>query len=135
LVNTEGSLITLPYCWFSAIDTWDNPSLCAVDAYDLSADSVTFRSRAYNRPDLLPIAKAIEYAEQRDYSAVLGYCASSQVARRLVRNIPPHAGAEDIRVTHTANGREHVEFGSGPGYSFDVEKHAGRWRVVAFSIE
>jgi len=134
-LRTEGSLITLPYCWFSAIDTWDNPSLCAVDAYDLSADSVTFRSRAYNRPDLLPIAKAIEYAEQRDYSAVLGYCASSQVARRLVRNIPPHAGAEDIRVTHTANGREHVEFGSGPGYSFDVEKHAGRWRVVAFSIE
>jgi hypothetical protein len=81
----------------------------------------------------LPIAKAIEYAEQRDYPAALGYCASSQVAHRLVRDIPPNnTFVEDLRVTHTGNAKERVEMG---GYRFDVEKRAGRWVVVAFSTE
>src|ERR1017187_3212938 len=57
--RTVGSSITLPYCWFSPIDTWDNPSLCAVDSYDLSGDRVRFRSHTYNRPDLVPVAKAL----------------------------------------------------------------------------
>jgi len=132
-LRTKGSLITLPYCWFSAIDTWDNPSLCAVDTYDISGDIVRFRSRSYNRPDLLPIAKAIEYAQQRDYPAVLGYCASSEVAHRMVRDIPPFVFAEAVlKVTRTGQGKEHIEMG---GYRFDVEKRAGRWRVVAFSTE
>jgi hypothetical protein len=122
-------------CWFSAIDTWDNPSLCAVDTYDVSGDDVQFRSRVYNRPDLLPVAKAIEYAEQRDYRAVLGYCASAQVARNLVRTVPLHAGAEVLRVTRTGSGKERVELGGGSAYRFDVEERAGRWLVVAFSLE
>jgi hypothetical protein len=63
ILRTTGHLLTLPYCWFSAIDTWDNPSLCAVDTYDLSGDVVKFRSRAFNRPDLVPVAKAIEFAD------------------------------------------------------------------------
>jgi len=135
VLRTEGSLITLPFCWFSAIDTWDNPSLCAVDTYDVPGDDVRFRSRAYNRLDLLPIAKAIEYAEQRDYPAVLGYCASSDVARRLVRDIPPHVFADDLRVTRTGDGKERVELGYPTTYRFDLEKRAGRWLVVAFSAE
>lgn len=134
-LQTEGSLITLPYCWFSAIDTWDNPSLCAVDTYDLSGDDVRFRSRAYNRPDLVPIAKAIEYAQHRDYPAVLGYCASAQVARKLVRDVPPYVFADDLRLTPTGKGKEHVEFGLDHTYRFDVEMLAGRWLVVAFSTE
>ena len=134
-LRTEDSLITLPYCWFSPIDTWDNPSLCAVDTYDLSGDNVRFRARSYNRPDLLPIAKAIEYAQKRDYLAVLGYCASGQVARRLVRDFPPHVFSEEVKVTHTGSGRERVEVGSDPAYRFDVERRAGRWRVVAFSVQ
>lgn len=134
-LQTEGSLITLPYCWFSPIDSWDNPSMCAVDTYDVSGDSVRFRTRDYNRPDLLPIAKAIEYAEQRDYLAVLGYCSSADVARKLVRQVPPLVLAEDLRMTRTGNGKEHVEFGPSPAYNFDVEERAGRWRVVAFSGE
>ncbi len=88
-LRTKGSPITLPYCRFSAVDTWDNPSLCAVDTYDLSGGDVRFLSRTYNRPDLVPIAKAIEYAQKRDFPAVLGYCAFSDVARALVRDIPP----------------------------------------------
>jgi len=130
-LRTEGSLITLPYCWFSGIDTWDNPSLCAVDTYDLSGDNVHFRSRVYNRPDLLPIAKAIEYAEKRDYPAVRAYCASAKVAHRLIRENPPHAEAF-LQTKRTGKGREHIEMG---GCFFDVEKRAGRWLVVAFSAE
>jgi hypothetical protein len=134
-LRSEGPFITLPYCWFSQIDTWDNPSLCAVDTYDLSGDNVKFRARTYNRPDLVPIAKAMEYAEQRDYPALLGYCASSQVARRLVRDVPPNVGAEDLRVIRMGYGKERVELGYGSAYRFDVEKRAGRWLVVAFNLE
>jgi hypothetical protein len=88
-LKTDGVRVTLPYCWFSPIDTWDNPSMCAVDTYDLSGDNAKFISRAYNRPDLLPVAKAIEYAEQRDYGALLGYCGSAQVADGMMRDLPP----------------------------------------------
>jgi hypothetical protein len=134
-LRTEGSLITLPYCWFSPIDTWDNPSLCAVDSYNISGDRVRFRSHTYNRPDLVPVAKALEFAEQRDYRAVLGYCAFSQVARNLVSEIPPYVFADDLRVTRTEAGKEHVELGYEPTYRFDVERRAGRWQVVAFSTQ
>ncbi|MGA2650097.1 MAG: hypothetical protein ABSF28_06230 [Terracidiphilus sp.] len=129
-VRTEGAIITLPYCWFSAVDTWDNPSLCAVDTYDLSGVNVRFVSRAYNRPDLVPIAKTIEYAAQRDYPAALGYC-DTQVARRLVRDVPTQGFfADDLRVTPLGKGREQVEMGYDPTYRFEVEKRAGRWLVV-----
>jgi hypothetical protein len=130
-LRTEGSLITLPYCWFSPIDTWDNPSLCAVDSYDLSSDRVRFLSRKYNRPDLVPVAKAVGYAEQRDYGALLGYCASAQVAQSMIRDLPPDVVAEDVRVTPNGRGKERVEFGSG-AFRFDVENFHGRWLVVAF---
>lgn len=39
-LKTNGSAIMLPYCWSSPIDTWDNPSLCAADSYDISATPV-----------------------------------------------------------------------------------------------
>jgi hypothetical protein len=135
-LKTDGPRVTLPYCWFSPIDTWDNPSMCAVDTYDLSGDNAKFISRVYNRPDLLPVAKAIEYAEQRDYGALLGYCGSAQVADGMMRDLPPfvYAGAA-IHVTPTGNGRERVELGDGPAYRFDVEKRNGRWLVVAFKSE
>jgi hypothetical protein len=130
-LQTQGALITLPYCWFSSIDTWDNASLCAVDTYDLSGDQVTFHARRYNRPDLLTIARAIEYAQQHDYRAVLSYCASSQVARHLVRDVPTSVWAEDLHVVATGKGRERVKF-SDDGYRFDLEKRAGVWMIVDF---
>jgi hypothetical protein len=134
-LQTGGPLVTLPYCEFSAVDTWDNPSLCAVDTYDLSGDDVKFRSRAYNRPDLVPIARAIEYAEKRNYPAVMGYCASEAVARRMVREFPPSVYADDLRVIRTGDGKERVEFGYSPAYRFDVAKRGDRWLVTAFSME
>ncbi len=134
LLRTGGPLITLPYCWFSAIDTWDNPSLCAVDTYDLSGDDVRFVSRAYNRPDLVPVAKSIEYATHRDYPATLGYCASSELARRMVRELPPSFAAEDLQVTRIAEGKERVKLGADSS-SFVVEKRGGQWLVVVFEAE
>ncbi len=135
-LKTDGVRVTLPYCWFSPIDTWDNPSMCAVDTYDLSGDNAKFISRVYNRADLLPVAKAIEYAERRDYGALLGYCASPQVADGMVRDLPPFVFVDDsIQVTPTGYGKERVEIGDGPAYRFDVEKRNGRWLVVAFKSE
>jgi hypothetical protein len=134
-LQTKGALITLPYCWFSSVDTWDNPSLCAVDTYDTSGDSLKFHSRTYNRPDLVPVAKAIEYAQRRDYPAALSYCASSEVARKMVRDLPPHVFAGDLRVTSKGVGKKSVEMGDSIVYRFDVEEQAGRWLVVAFSAD
>lgn len=133
VLRTEGSLITLPYCWRSPIDTGDHPDMCAVDTYDLSGDDLTFRSRVYNQPDLLPIAKAIEYAKNRDYQAVLGYCSSDDIARRMVRDLPYSVNAGDLQVTRKSAGKEHVEMGFPNTYQFDLEKRDDRWLIVAFS--
>jgi len=131
-LQTEGALISLPYCWRSAIDEGDNPDMCAVDTYDLSGDEVSFRSRAYNRPDLLPIAKAIEYAEKRDYQAILGYCSSDDIAQRMVRDIPVGFFAGELQITPEGEGKEHVELGFPILYRFDIEKRDGRWLIVSF---
>jgi hypothetical protein len=132
MLRTEGPVITLPYCLSSSADSPGNTSLCAADAYDLSRDDISFLSRAYNRPDLVPIAKAIEYAQKRDYQAVLGYCASSDVARRIVRYVPLSLFSGDLRVIRTGPGKERIEMGDSPAYSFDVEERGGRWQLVAF---
>jgi hypothetical protein len=134
-LQTEGSLVTLPYCRFSPIDTWDNPSLCAVDTYDLSGSNVTFRSRAYNRPDLVPVAQTIEYAQLRDSRALLGYCASARIAYAIVRDIPPYIFVDNLRVSHTGIGKERIELGDDPVYRFDVENRAGQWIVAAFKVQ
>lgn len=47
-LQTTGTVLALPYCWFSQIDTWDNPSLCAVDSYDISRDRARFIQRVTN---------------------------------------------------------------------------------------
>jgi len=132
-LRTEGPLISLRYCWFSAIDQGDSRDMCAVDTYDLSGDDIKFHSREYNLPDLLPIAKAIEYGEKRDYEAVLGYCSSDDIARRMVRDIPMRVFAGELLVTRKGEGKEHVEMEFPSHYRFDIEKRDGRWLIVAFS--
>lgn len=135
-LKTTGSLITLPYCWFSAIDTWDNASLCAVDSYDISRDRPRFTGTVANRPDLLPVAKAIAHAQARDYPAVLAYCASAGVARRIVTDVPPFVSAiEGLAVTRTAPLKERVEIGDlDQVLRFDVERRGQRWVVTAFQV-
>jgi hypothetical protein len=135
-LRTNGQTITLPYCWFSAVDTWDNPSLCGVASYDLSGDQAEFAGVAYNRPDLVPIARAIEHAEAHDYPAVLAYCGSPDVAHTLVRDLPPFVSSVGgFEIEQTGAFREHVELGYDPVFSFDVQERRDRWVVVAFSVE
>ena len=134
-LRTDGPLITLPHCWFSDLDTWDNPSLCAVNTYDLSGDRVRFVSSVINRPDLLPIARAVEYAQAHGYSATRAYCESDEVARKLVEDVPPYSFAGELAISDASALRETVELGEDHPYSFVVEKTGDRWLVVSFEIE
>jgi hypothetical protein len=109
--------------------------MCTVDTYDLSGDNAKFISRVHNRPDLLPVAKAIEYAEQRDYAALLGYCGSAQVADSMIRELPPFLGGDAIHVTQIGSGKKRVQLEGRKAYRFDVEKRNGRWLIVAFKAE
>ena len=133
--QTEGARIKLPYCWFSAIDTWDNPSLCAVDTYDISGDRPRFISTVYNRPDILPIARVLQYAGTHDYLALRAYCGSDEVAQQLLEDVPPSAGAEQLSVLRTGESREIVKYGEENSYSFEVEKTGDRWVVVSFQMD
>jgi hypothetical protein len=133
-LNSNGARITLPYCTFTAIDTWDNPSLCAADTYDLSGDDIQFVEQRTNRPELVPVAKAIEYAEKHDYPAVLAYCGSEQVARKIVRELPHGRGFDaGIEVLQLSAGRKRVRSGYSNEPGFAVEKRGDRWLVVSYS--
>jgi hypothetical protein len=135
-LKTDGVIVTLPYCWFSALDTWDNPSMCAVDTYDFSGDAIRFVSEQYNRPDLLPIAKAIEYAEKHDYPAVLAYCGSAAVARTMVRELANGYQFEyPLEVKRIGPGRERVRLADSGDRGFVVEQRGDRWVVASFSEE
>lgn len=133
-LETDGPKITLPYCWFSAIDTWDMPTLCAVDTYDVSGDDVHFIGRVYNKPDLLTVAKAIEHGRAHDLPALTGYCVSSDVAMQLDRDMPPGVFGVDLKVTAERDGRERVELQSDAVYQFEIERVGERWLVVSFRV-
>lgn len=123
-LRTKGTTIQLPYCFFSAVDTWDNPTLCAADSFDLSGDKPLFSGRIYNSPDLVTVARAIQYAETHDYSAIRGYCASDTVARKLVREVPPYLFADTLETVKLADGTAR----------FDLIKRRGNWRVKRLKI-
>jgi len=134
-LETEGPAISLPYCWHSAVDTWINPNLCAVNHYDISGDSVKFTGSEVNRPDLLPIAKAVEYAEARDYPAVLAYCGSPDVAQRIIRDIPLYVEAvTDLQITRIDPTHKRVVMGDDQ-VTFEVEQRGDRWVVTGFHVD
>ncbi len=128
-LKVDGPIVQLPYCIWSPIDFGDNPSLCALDTYDFSRDSVRFISRAWNRPELVPIARALEHAAEREYPATLAYCASPSVAHKLVREVPGIDNTENPKVTRKGNSRLRVEFDS---IDFDLEKLGNRWVIAAY---
>jgi len=134
--HADSSKLALPYCWHSAIDTWANPNLCAVDSWDISGDRVRFTGRVVNRPDLLPLAKAIDYAVAHDYPAALAYCASPEVARQLVANTPLYLNAiVHFEVSKISPTKRRIEMGWRPAYRFETEKIGDRWLVTGFGIE
>ncbi|MGB6695281.1 MAG: hypothetical protein WBE56_13930, partial [Terracidiphilus sp.] len=84
--------------------------------------------------DLDTVAKVVQYADARDYEAVLAYSASPQVARKMVEEMPPgvagNGSGEDyppIRGDHQTIDIE--------GLHFELEKHDGRWVVVRFTLD
>ena len=134
VLSTAGAKLTLPYCWGSPLDTWDNLSLCAVDTYDLSGDCVRFVGRRYNRPDLVPVAKAIEYAKKHEYPEVLAYCASAAVASRIMGELSGGYGFDvQLETVRLGAGRERVRAAYSGESGFVVEKRGDRWLVVSFS--
>jgi len=133
--QAAGALITLPYCWHSQIDTWNNPSLCAVDSYDISRDRARFVHRAFNRPDLVPVARVIEYGQAHDYPALLAYCASREVALKIIRDIPPFVYGSGLEIRPIGAAKKRVELKNNDVVQFDVEKRAGRWLVSGFRIQ
>ena len=133
-LRTGGATITLPDRWFSAIDTWDNPSLCAADSYDMSTDVVRFHDRVTNRPDLVPIAQAIMHAQAREYRAVLAYCGSPTIAKDLIENTPPFVFADTLKVTRLGSGTERVEFGFEDEFTVDVERRPSGWTITRVRI-
>lgn len=132
-LGTTGQTIQLPYCFFSAVDTWDNPTLCAADSFDLSGDDPRFIGRVYNAPDLVAVNNAIQYAQARDNLALRGYCTSDAVARKLIREIPPYLFADELETFKTGPAREKVVLSEGHVY-FNLIKRLGEWRLESFMI-
>jgi hypothetical protein len=132
-LSTAGKTIQLPYCFFSAVDTWDNPTLCAADSFDLSGDVPRFIGRIYNSPDLVVLNNAIQHARARDYLALRGYCASNAVARRLVREIPPFLFADVLETVKASPTRERIVLDEGTVY-FNLVKRRSVWLLESFRI-
>jgi hypothetical protein len=131
ILRAKGPLIALPFCWFSDLDTWDNPSLCAVDTYNVAEDNVTFVSRAYNRPDLIPVALALEAVERHDYPAIRAYCASAHVARTLFRLASPVGASGELDIQRPSAKRERIILGDGE--HLDVKRIGDRWFITAYA--
>jgi hypothetical protein len=132
-LSTTGKTIQLPYCFFSAVDTWDNPTLCAADSFDLSGEDARFIGRVYNTPDLVTVAKVVQYAGVHDYAAVRGYCASDAVARKLVREMPPYLFADTVDTVKGGADREAISLVDG-AVRFDLIKRRGLWLVESFKM-
>jgi hypothetical protein len=135
VLKTEGSVISLPYCWESAVDSGITPELCAVQSYDLTHDRVRFAGVTYKQPDLVALTKAIEHAAAHDYPAVRAYCGSDEVAQQLVRDLPSGvASLSSPEITPLRPGRKRIRLGLYPDYEFEIEQQGDRWLVVAFRI-
>jgi hypothetical protein len=132
-LSTAGKAIQLPYCFFSAVDTWDNPTLCAADSFDLSGDDPRFIGRIYNAPDLVVLNKAIQHAQARDYVALRAYCTSDAVARKLIREIPPFLFADELKTVKASPTREKIVL-EDPTVYFNLIKRRGAWRLESFRI-
>jgi hypothetical protein len=133
-LRTTGRRITLPYCWWSPLDTWDNPNLCSADSFDVSGDRVRFAGSVANRPDLLPVVRVITHAQARDYRAVRAYCRSAAIARRLMRELPRPTFLDDLKVIRLGPGKERVEVGFDEPVQFVVERLRGVWTITQFHI-
>jgi hypothetical protein len=136
-LQTRGPRITLPSCWWSALDMTPDAILCSVDTYDISHDQVRFIGRQTNRPDLETVAKVVKFAQDRDERALLAYTASPAVARKLVEQMPaglvanlngdPYPPLHGITQT--------IDLTNDSVLRFVLEKRNERWVVTQFLID
>lgn len=135
-LHTSGRQISLPYCWWSAIDESVWASLCSVDDYDLSGDQVRFLGTTTNRPDLEAVARAIEYGERRDIAALLGYSVNAQTAQDIAESMPAYVYPDVVTIEPdpTNPDREQISLGDGPILHFIVENRGKRWLVRSLTI-
>jgi hypothetical protein len=133
-LQTAGTRITLPYCWWSAIDSSVWASLCSVDTYDVSGDQVRFLGTETNRPDLETVARVIEYAQNRDSRAVLAYSASPSIAKKLVALMPQVVTSAGIDFKAISDNLETVDIENNEHLRFILEKRGGKWVVVRFML-
>jgi hypothetical protein len=133
-LQTTGSRITLPYCWWSAVDSSVWATLCSVDTYDVSGDQVRFMGTETNRPDLETVAKVIEYSQNRDFQAVLAYSASESVAKTLVALMPPSVYNAGGNLEPPVGNLQTVDLENSDHLRFVLEKRGGRWVVVRFML-
>jgi hypothetical protein len=132
--NASGKKITLPYCWFSVVDTWANPTLCMADTYDLSMDEVRFVGREINRPDLYAVAKAIEHAQNGELESIHGYTVTSQVARKILNSMPSHISNEITTVTHIGSNRELIRLQGNEIREFEMQRINGTWLIANYRL-
>ena len=128
-LHLSGKRITLPYCWWSAVDESVWASLCSVDEYDFSGDLVKFLGTKTNRPDLEAVARAIEYGERHDSAALLGYSVDARTADDIAENMPAYVYPDVVTVTQINTIRETVTLGDGPVLHFTLIKRGDRWLV------
>lgn len=131
-LETSEKIISLPYCWHSAVDTYVRATLCSVDAYDVSGEDVRFVSRTTNRPDLETIARVIQFAQARELPAIIGYTADAKIAASLIAQIPEYVFSSGVLVTQTGPDREEVQVVDGVILKFGLIKLRGRWLIDSF---
>jgi hypothetical protein len=132
--NASGKKITLPYCWFSVVDTWANPTLCMADTYDLSMDEVRFVGRKINRPDIYAVAKAIEHAQNGELESIRGYTVTSQVAKKILNSMPSHIFNEKTTVTHKGSNRELIRLQGYEIREFEMQRINGTWLISNYRL-
>jgi len=133
-LQTKETRITLPYCWWSSIDSSVWATLCSVDTYDLSRSHVRFLNTKTNRPDLETVAKVIEYAQARDLPAVASYSTSAAVANKLTALMPPSVYNAGQLPSEPAGDRQTVDIEDGHHLRFVLVRRGERWLVADFLI-
>jgi hypothetical protein len=133
-MHISGKRITLPYCWWSAVDESVWASLCSVDEYDFSDDLVKFLGTQTNRPDLEAVARAIEYGERRDVSALLGYAIDARAANEIAENMPAYVYPDVVTVTQISDVRETITLGDGPVLHFTLIKRGDQWLIESLVV-
>jgi hypothetical protein len=135
-LETQGPKITLPYCWWSALDLSVDAVLCSVDTYDVSGDRVRFVGTQTNRPDLQTVARVVQYAKDHDYRAVRGYSASAEIARKLVELMPSSVIGNIFgeKYPPIRGDLQTIQIEGDDVLRFFLEEQNGKWVVTRFQV-